>query len=157
MSMLADSVLRLCDQAKSTICETSSYKPKHKVIYFFFCLIPIQSVILLQLITDISCCTVCQYTFVCSGRFVCSACRFVLNAFIQRILFHSDVYFKPSLFTIQSAAQWWRFTNKNKTNCRQNEFAFEVESNCGNEIERKGWGNPLEDKNMYDLKKKCIR
>lgn len=58
MALLADSALQLYAQAKSTIYETSSYKRKHKVIFY---LIPNQSVILLQLITEISWCTVCQY------------------------------------------------------------------------------------------------
>jgi hypothetical protein len=32
------------------------------------------------------------------------------------VYFFSDVYFKPSLFSIQSSTQSWRFANKNKKN-----------------------------------------
>ena len=152
MEMLTgSSALWVLGQAKSTICETISYKRKHKVI-LFYC-IPNHSMILLQLIAEISWCTVWQYLLSPVDVFVWSALKFVLNAFIYQILF-SVFLFKPSLFSIQSATQSRRFENKNKTNFWRNEFTFEVENNCGNEIERKEWGNLLEDKNMYNLEEK---
>jgi hypothetical protein len=47
-----------------------------------------------------------KISFVASGRFVCSALKFVLNAVIYRILFLVFLNLKPSISPIQSATHF---------------------------------------------------
>jgi hypothetical protein len=148
--MLADSAVRLRGQAKSAIYETCSYKRKHKVIFLFNS----------QPINDsfaayhrISWCTVCQYLL--SPVDVLSAVRVDLcwmRLFIG-FCFLGDVYFKPSLVSIQSATQPRRFAKKKKKKiCWWKELKVIVEI----KLKGKVWGNPLEDKNVYKLRKKGL-
>ena len=68
------------------------------------------------------------------------------------------MYFKPSLFSIQSATQPRRFANKNKKKAADEmSLHSELKVIVEMKLKGKGWGNPLEDKNMYNLGEKTVR